>query len=57
MCRVLSVSGGGFYAWLKRPPEAREREDGASASQARGGEARITPIGGVSTPVKPTRRF
>jgi putative transposase len=28
MCRVLSVSVGGFYAWMKRPPSAREREDG-----------------------------
>ena len=28
MCRVLSVSVGGFYAWVKRPPSAREREDG-----------------------------
>ncbi len=30
MCRVLSVSLGGFYAWMKRPPSAREREDGES---------------------------
>jgi putative transposase len=28
MCRVLSVSVGGFSAWMKRPPSAREREDG-----------------------------
>ena len=28
MCRMLSVSVGGFYAWAKRPPSAREREDG-----------------------------
>jgi len=28
MCRALSVSIGGFYAWMKRPPSAREREDG-----------------------------
>jgi transposase InsO family protein len=27
MCRVLRVSRAGFYAWLKRPPSARERED------------------------------
>ena len=28
MCRVLSVSVGGFYAWMKRPASMREREDG-----------------------------
>ena len=28
MCRVLSFSVGGFYAWMKRPPSQREREDG-----------------------------
>ena len=28
LCRVLTVSVGGFYAWVKRPPCAREREDG-----------------------------
>ena len=33
MCRVLSVSIGGFYAWLKRPPSAREREDGEITQQ------------------------
>jgi hypothetical protein len=33
MCRVLSVSVSGFYAWLKRPPEAREREDGEITQQ------------------------
>jgi putative transposase len=33
MCRVLEVSVGGFYNWLKRPPSAREREDGQIAER------------------------
>src|SRR5260370_172662 len=33
MCRVLSVSVGGFYAWMKRPPSPREREDGEITEQ------------------------
>ena len=28
LCRVLQVSRSGFYAWLKRSPSRREREDG-----------------------------
>lgn len=27
MCRVLEVSTSGYYAWLKRPPSKRSRED------------------------------
>lgn len=33
MCRVLEVSKGGFYNWLKRPPSAREQEDGQIAER------------------------
>ena len=33
MCRVLGVSKGGFYNWLKRPPSAREQEDGKIAKR------------------------
>jgi transposase InsO family protein len=27
LCRVLEVSGSGYYAWLKRPPSKRSLED------------------------------
>lgn len=33
MCRVLSVPVGRFYAWRKRPPGAREQEDGKTAER------------------------
>lgn len=27
LCRVLEVSRSGFYAWCRRPPSSRQRED------------------------------
>ena len=27
MCRLLDVSTGGYYAWLKRSPSKRSQED------------------------------
>ena len=27
MCRLLEISTSGYYAWLKRPPSLRSRED------------------------------
>ena len=33
MCRVLGVSKGAFSHWLKRPPSAREQEDGQIAER------------------------
>ncbi len=35
MCRVLEVSRSGFYAWLRRAPSNREREDEAIAIHVR----------------------
>lgn len=32
LCRVLEVSKAGYYAWVKRPPSARAREDAALVS-------------------------
>jgi len=35
MCRVLGVSTSGFYAWLKRGPSRRTREDKVLADRIR----------------------
>ena len=35
MCRVLSVSESGFYAWRKRPPCQRKREDAQLSEEIR----------------------
>lgn len=35
MCRVLGVSRQGYYAWLTRPPSAREKEDAELAEKIR----------------------
>jgi len=31
MCRILAVSRAGFYAWRRRPPARRTRQDGSLA--------------------------
>jgi putative transposase len=35
MCRMLGVSRQGYYAWLTRPPPAREKEDAELAERIR----------------------
>jgi putative transposase len=35
MCRVLEVSPGGYYAWLKRPASRRAQEDAILLRQIR----------------------
>ena len=35
MCRVLGVSTSGYYAWLKRRPSRRSREDAVLAERIR----------------------
>lgn len=35
MCRMLEVSRQGYYAWLARPPSARDQQDAALAGRIR----------------------
>lgn len=35
LCRVLEVSRGGYYAWLRRPPSRRSTEDAALTEEIR----------------------
>lgn len=35
LCRVLEVSKAGYYAWVKRPPSTRAREDAALVTTIR----------------------
>ena len=54
MCRILSVSVSGYYAWLNRKPSSRRQDDENlklkiqsifSNEKARSGAPRITRIG------------
>jgi putative transposase len=36
MCRALEVSRQGYYAWLTRPPSARDKQDAELAERIRG---------------------
>jgi transposase InsO family protein len=51
MCRVLSVSRGGYYGWMRRPPSARAQgnttldaaiTDVFTAQKGRAGSPRVT---------------
>lgn len=42
MCRALSVSRSGYYAWKDRRPEARQAQDLALAAHVRRGAYRLT---------------
>ena len=35
LCRVLKVSKSGYYAWKRRPPSKRSREDAALTEKIR----------------------
>lgn len=48
MCHVLGVSKAGYYAWLSRPPSAREREDVALTEAIR--EAHAASYGTYGAP-------
>ena len=48
MCRVLKVSTSGYYAWLKRAPSARAREDAMLTHRIR--SIHLLPRGTCGTP-------
>jgi len=39
MCRLLSVSPSGYYAWAKRQPSRRAQSDAALTAQIRAAQA------------------
>ena len=47
MARVLGVSTSGYYAWLKRPPSAKAKEDAVLAARVRASHERSRGTYGV----------